>query len=135
MSGFQQIIISGNLGKDPELRYMPNGDPVCNFSVATSEEWKDKQTGEKKEQTEWHDVTVFKHQGAEFAGTYFKKGSSVLVVGKMNTREWEKDGQKHRRKEVKAISVQFVGSKGGDSGGKPAGNPPGDDFEDSEIPF
>jgi single-strand DNA-binding protein len=118
---------------------MPNGDPVCNFSVATSEEWKDKQTGEKKEQTEWHDVTVFKHQGAEFAGTYFKKGSSVLVVGKMNTREWEKDGQKHRRKEVKAISVQFVGSKGGEPAEKKqdfvaGNNPPPEDFED-DIPF
>jgi len=87
MSGINKCIIVGNLGKDPEVRFMPNGDAVANITVATSDEWKDKQTGEQKDKTEWHRVVIF-GKLAEIAGEYLKKGSKVYLEGKLQTRKW-----------------------------------------------
>ena len=83
-----KVILIGNLGKDPEMRYMPNGNAVANFSLATSESWKDKQTGEKKEKTEWHKISVFGPL-AEIVGEYVKKGSKLYIEGKLQTRKWQ----------------------------------------------
>ena len=88
MTGVNKVIILGRLGKDPEVRFMPNGDAVANLTVATSESWKDKQTGEKKEKTEWHRVAMF-GKLAEIAGEYLKKGSNVYLEGKLQTRKWQ----------------------------------------------
>tara|TARA_R110000782_G_scaffold127701_1_gene219279 strand:- start:183 stop:734 length:552 start_codon:yes stop_codon:yes gene_type:complete len=90
MSGINKVIIVGNLGKDPEVRFMPNGGGVANLTVATSETWKDKQTGEQKEKTEWHRVVIF-GKLAEIAGEYLKKGSKVYLEGSLQTRKWTKD--------------------------------------------
>lgn len=92
MASVNKVIVIGNLGKDPEVRYMANGDPACNFSVATTESWKDKSTGEKKEETEWHRVSVF-GKLAEICGQYLKKGSQVYVEGSLKTRKWREDGR------------------------------------------
>ena len=91
--GINKVILIGNLGQDPEIRYMPSGGSVVNVSLATSESWKDKQSGEQKERTEWHRV-VFFNRLAEIAGEYLKKGSKVYIEGSLRTREWEKDGVK-----------------------------------------
>ncbi len=87
MAGVNKVIIVGNLGQDPEVRFMPNGDSVANITVATSESWKDKQTGEQKDKTEWHRVVIF-GKLAEIAGAYLKKGSKVYLEGKLQTRKW-----------------------------------------------
>lgn len=89
MSGINKVIIVGNLGKDPEVRTFQNGGKVCNFSVATSESWKDKQTGEKKEKTEWHSIAVFNEGLADVCEKYLRKGSKVYVEGKLQTRKWQ----------------------------------------------
>lgn len=99
MSGVNKVIIIGNLGQDPEVRYMPNGNAVTNISVATSESWKDKDTGEKKERTEWHRV-VFFGRLAEIAGEYLHKGSKVYIEGKLQTKKYEKEGQTHYSTEI-----------------------------------
>ncbi|MDY4713257.1 single-stranded DNA-binding protein, partial [Actinobacillus minor] len=88
MSGINKVIIVGRLGNDPEMRTMPNGDPVAKISLATSESWTDKNTGEKKEQTEWHTVIAFR-KTAEVMGQYLKKGSQVYIEGKLRTRKWQ----------------------------------------------
>ncbi len=110
MSGVNLVVIIGNLGQDPETRYLPNGGAVTNISVATSESWRDKETGEKNERTEWHRVVFFKRL-AEIAGEYLKKGSKVYVEGSLRTRQWEKDGQKHNSTEIVAKEMQMLDSR------------------------
>ena len=110
MSGVNKVIIVGRLGRDPEVRYTPDGTAVTNLSVATSLEWKDKNTGEKKEKTEWHRVVVFRKL-AELCGEYLSKGRQVYVDGRLQTRSWEKDGQTHYTTEIVANEIQFLGGK------------------------
>jgi single-strand DNA-binding protein len=138
MKGINKAILLGNLGRDPEVRALPSGTAVTNFSVATSERWKDKATGEQKEQTEWHRCVAFGRQ-AEIAAQYLRKGSKVYVEGTLQTRQYEKDGQTHYSTEIKVREFQMLDSKGD---GQPRQQPPvsapeqvgGDDFDD-DIPF
>ena len=135
--GINKVIAIGNLGKDPETRYLPSGAAVCNFSIAVSESWKDKQTGEQKERTEWINVEVW-GKAAEACQKYLSKGSQCYIEGKMQTDKWQdKDGNDRWTTKVRADSVQFLGSKrDGQSQDNrpPAAPPPGDDFDD-DIPF
>ena len=111
--GVNKVILIGNLGKDPEVRYMPNGQAVANVTIATSETWKDKTSGEQKEQTEWHRVVFFRRL-AEIAGEYLKKGSKVYIEGRLQTRKWQnKDGQDQYTTEIVANEMQMLDSKGG----------------------
>ncbi len=115
--GINKVILVGNLGKDPETRYMPNGKAVTNFSIATSESWKDKQTGEQREQTEWHNIVMYDRL-AEIAAEYLKKGSQVYVEGKLRTRKWQdKEGQDRYTTEINANEMQMLGGRGGGGGG------------------
>ena len=160
--GINKVILVGNLGRDPETRYMPSGGAVTNVSIATSKGWKDRDSGEQKERTEWHRI-VFFNKLAEIAGEYLKRGSKVYIEGELRTRDWEKDGQKHYTTEVVASEMQMLDSRGdmagggsssggqdsGHGGGPSAGGsgssgssspaddfgpPPSDDFDD-DIPF
>ncbi|HAI97849.1 MAG: single-stranded DNA-binding protein [Cycloclasticus sp.] len=150
MAGVNKVILVGNLGKDPETRYMPSGSAVTNITVATSETWKDKNTGEKKEQTEWHRVAFF-NRLAEVAGEYLKKGSKVYVEGSIHTRKWQdQSGQDRYSTEIKGSTLQMLDSRGGSSAefspsssqSKPSNfssapaqpTAPMDDFDD-DIPF
>lgn len=111
MASVNKVIIVGNIGKDPETRYAPNGDAICNITVATTDSWKDKQTGEKKEQTEWHRVSFYGRL-AEIAGQYLRKGSAVYVEGSLRTRKWQdKEGQDRYTTEIRADSMQMLGGK------------------------
>jgi single-strand DNA-binding protein len=146
MAGINKAIIVGRLGKDPEMRYMPDGTAVANFSVATSEDWKDKATGEKKERTEWHRIVAFRKLG-EICGEYLSKGKLVYIEGRIQTRAWDdKDGNKRYTTEIVASDMQMLGPKDDgvkknsgefDSGFKGGGNfsrsegPVGED----DIPF
>ncbi|MBL4783733.1 MAG: single-stranded DNA-binding protein [Porticoccaceae bacterium] len=113
--GVNKVILIGNLGKDPETRYMPSGGAVTNITVATSETWKDKNTGEQKEQTEWHRVAFF-NRLAEVAGEYLKKGSKVYIEGSIHTRKWQdQNGQDRYSTEIKGASMQMLDSRGGGS--------------------
>lgn len=147
MAGINKAIIVGNLGRDPEVRYTPDGTAVANFSVATSESWNDKQSGEKKEKTEWHRIVAWRRLG-EICGEYLHKGSQVYVEGKLQTRSWEQDGVTRYSTEIVASTVQFLGGKEGGGGqggqGRPARNqmadqgypePPMADTQDDDIPF
>lgn len=110
--GINKVILVGNLGKDPEVRYMANGGAVCNVTLATSESWKDKQTGEQKDKTEWHNI-VFYRRLAEIAGEYLKKGSQIYVEGKLQTRKWQdKNGNDRYTTEIIANEMQMLGSRG-----------------------
>ena len=109
--GINKVILVGTVGKDPEMKYMPSGDAIANISVATNESWKDKNTGEKKEITEWHRVVFFR-QLADIVGKYLRKGQQVYIEGSLKTRSWEKDGQKQYTTEIVASSLQMLGSKG-----------------------
>lgn len=150
--GINKVIIVGNLGRDPETRFMPSGAAVTNVSVATSKSWRDRESGEQKERTEWHRV-VFFNRLAEIAGEYLKRGSKIYLEGELRTREWEREGQKHYTTEIVANEMQMLDSKGSmegagsSSGGAPEGSsapsskpnseftpPPMDDFDD-DIPF
>ena len=143
--GINKVILVGNLGNDPETRYMPDGGAVTNISVATSKSWKDKNSGEQREKTEWHRVVLFRRLG-EIAAEYLKKGSKVYIEGELQTRQWEKDGQKHYTTEIIAREMQMLDSRGGgagmpteggDTASSPSqdfGPPPADDFDD-DIPF
>ncbi len=112
MASVNKAIIIGNLGKDPEMRYMPSGDAICNFSIATTDSWKDK-SGEKQEKTEWHRISMF-GKLAEIAGEYLKKGSQVYVEGRLQTRKWQdKDGHERYTTEIVADRMQMLGSKSG----------------------
>jgi single-strand DNA-binding protein len=155
--GVNKVILVGNLGKDPETRYMPSGSAVTNLRIATTEAWKDKQSGEAQERTEWHSVAMFGRL-AEIAAEYLRKGSQVYVEGKLRTRKWQdKEGKDRYTTEIVADEMQMLGSKGGGAsagtaagaaagggaaaasggGGRTAvndsGGPPGD-FDD-DIPF
>lgn len=124
MAGVNKAILIGNLGRDPELRYTQNGQAVANFTLATSESWTDKASGEKVERTEWHRIVVWGKMG-EHCAQYLTKGRSVYVEGRIQTREWEdKEGQKRRTTEINAQSVKFLGGSprpGDPAGGDPAG--------------
>jgi len=124
--GINKVILVGNLGKDPEIRYVPNGGAVANLNIATSESWKDKTTGEKQERTEWHRV-VFFGKLAEIANEYLKKGAQIYVEGRLQTRKWQdKGGQDRYTTEIVGSELQMLGGRG--AGGAAEG-PPDTSFE------
>ena len=146
--GINKVILVGNLGNDPEVRYTPTGSAVANLTIATSETWKDKNTGQKTEKTEWHRVVMFNRLG-EIAGEYLKKGSKVYIEGKLQTRKWQdQNGQDRYTTEIVANEMQMLDSRGGSSdfsqaaapaaassaGGAAMDAPPPADFDD-DIPF
>jgi single-strand DNA-binding protein len=139
MAGVNKAILIGNLGGDPEVRYTPNGTAVCNFSVATNDQWVDKTSGEKKERVEWHRIVAWRRL-AEICGEYLSKGRKVYVEGKLQTRSWEKDGVTHYSTEIVASDVQFLGRRG-DSTTTVQPEPPVQqtappvDGKDPDIPF
>ena len=110
--GVNKVILVGNVGNDPEVRYMPNGNAVANVSIATSETWKDKGTGDQQEKTEWHRV-VFFNRLAEIVEQYVKKGGKLYIEGRLQTRSWEQDGQKRYSTEIVANEMQMLDSRGG----------------------
>ena len=119
MASVNKVIIVGNLGKDPEVRYLPSGSAICNISVATSRQWKDKTSGDKQEETEWHRITFFDRM-AEIAGEYLKKGRSVYVEGRLKTRKYtDKDGVEKYSTDIVATEMQLLGGResGGGGGG------------------
>jgi single-strand DNA-binding protein len=139
--GINKVILIGNLGKDPDTRYMPSGGAVTNVTIATSETWKDKNTGEQQERTEWHRVVFFNRLG-EIAGEYLKKGSKVYVEGSLRTRKWEKEGVDMYTTEIVASEMQMLDSRvSGGHGERPAVSAPsgggaqGQNDLDDEIPF
>ncbi|MGC6299151.1 single-stranded DNA-binding protein [Pasteurella multocida] len=142
MAGVNKVIIVGNLGNDPEIRTMPNGDLVAKISVATSESWIDKNTGERKTQTEWHSIVFYRRQ-AEICGQYLKKGSKVYVEGRLKTRKWQdQSGQERYITEILADKIVLLDSKqsasAGNGGPPPAQqqhDPYGDAFNCDNIPF
>jgi len=145
--GVNKVILVGNLGKDPEVRYMPNGNAIANITLATTESWKDKQSGEQQDKTEWHRVVMFRRLG-EIAGEYLKKGSQVYIEGKLQTRKWQDNaGNDRYTTEIVASDMQMLGGRGGggsadfSSNSAPAQSAPapapasaGGDFDD-DIPF
>lgn len=115
--GVNKVILVGNLGQDPDIKAMPSGMTVCNLRLATSESWKDKQSGEMKEQTEWHSVAMFGRL-AEIAGEYLKKGSQIYVEGRLRTRKWQdKQGNDRYTTEIVAQDMQMLGGRGGGMAG------------------
>ena len=135
MASVNKVIIVGNLGKDPETKYLPSGDAVTNFTVATTESWKDKATQEKKELTEWHRISTF-GKLAEICGEYLKKGSQVYIEGKIQTRKWQdKEGNDRYSTEIKADQMRMLGSKPQDDA--PAPKKTGGTFDDmdDDIPL
>jgi single-strand DNA-binding protein len=117
MASLNKVMLIGNLGADPEVRYLPSGDAVTSIRIATTEAWKDKSSGEKKEETEWHRIAFF-GKLAEIAGEYLKKGSQVYVEGRIKTRKWQdKEGQDRYTTEVVADRMQLLGGRGGEGGG------------------
>lgn len=150
MSSINKAILIGNVGRDPELRYMANGDAICTLSIATSDTWKDKATGEKKESTEWHRVVFFRRL-AEVCGEYLQKGAKVYVEGSLTTRKWtDKEGVEKYTTEIRGTEMRMLGSRQeGGPGGRDDDEPPArqlqpakqrataqsmDNFED-DIPF
>ncbi|WP_455217809.1 single-stranded DNA-binding protein [Kaarinaea lacus] len=145
--GINKVILIGNLGQDPEVKYMPNGGAVANITVATSESWKDKNTGETQEKTEWHRV-VFYRRLAEIVGEYLKKGSKVYIEGKLQTRKWQdQSGNDRYTTEIVANEMQMLDSRGGGGDFQPSSGSSSskkqpetaaaggfDDFDD-DIPF
>ena len=128
MASLNKVILIGNLGRDPETRYLPNGDAVANISVATTETWKDK-GGEKQEKTEWHRVTLYRRLG-EIAGEYLKKGSQVYIEGRIEYREYEKDGVKRYSTDIIASEMKMLGSRGGGGGGDAMDRDGGSSYSD-----
>lgn len=131
MRGINKVILVGNLGRDPEVRYLPSGGAVANITVATSEAWKDKNTGAMQEQTEWHRI-VFYGRLAEIAGEYLRKGSKVYLEGSLHTRKWQDKttGQDRYSTEIKANTMQMLDGKGGSSSGPDdSGMPSYNDYE------
>ena len=128
MAGVNKVILIGNLGNDPDMRYMPNGEPVANISIATSETWNDKNTGEKREKTEWHRVVAYRRT-AEVIGQYTRKGSKLYVEGRLQTRKWtDQSGQQRYTTEIVADNIQMLDSRSGGEGsfgGNGGGNYPG----------
>ncbi|MFO1376359.1 MAG: single-stranded DNA-binding protein [Steroidobacteraceae bacterium] len=144
--GVNKVILIGNVGQDPETRAMPSGRSVVNLRLATSESWRDKQTGEQKEQTEWHTVVMFDRL-AEIAAEYLRKGSQVYIEGRIRTRKWQdKEGKERYSTEIVANEMQMLGGRGDRASGPAAAPAPrpqreeaaprggGDEFED-DIPF
>ncbi|MFQ5981988.1 MAG: single-stranded DNA-binding protein [Woeseiaceae bacterium] len=140
--GVNKVIVIGNLGQDPDTRYMPSGSAVTNLRVATNESWKDKQTGEQKDRTEWHSVAMFGRL-AEIAAEYLRKGSQVYIEGKLRTRKWQdRDGNDRYTTEIIADEMQMLGARSGAGAPAMSDSPPpsaqpqpsGDDFDD-DIPF
>ena len=124
MASVNKVILIGNLGRDPEVRYAPSGSAICNVAIATSRSWKDKTSGERQEETEWHRV-VFYDRLAEIAGEYLKKGKSVYIEGRLKTRKWtDKEGKEQYTTEVIATEMQMLGGREGMGGGGGGG---GDD--------
>ena len=124
MASVNKVILLGNLGRDPEVRYMPNGDAVANFSIATTETWKDKQ-GNRQEKTEWHNIAMYRRL-AEIAGEYLKKGSSVYIEGRLQTRKWQdKQGNDRYTTEIIADQLQMLGGRNGGGAGQPPAQDPG----------
>ena len=116
MAGVNKVILIGNLGNDPDMRYMPNGEPVANISIATSETWNDKNTGEKREKTEWHRVVAYRRT-AEIIGQYTRKGSKLYVEGRLQTRKWtDQSGQQRYTTEIIADNIQMLDSRSGGEG-------------------
>jgi single-strand DNA-binding protein len=143
MASVNKTTLIGNLGADPELRYMPDGTPVATVSLATTEAWKNKQTGAKEERTEWHRVVFFRGL-AEVVAEYLRKGSQIYVEGRLRTRKWtDKQGVDRYTTEIHGDEMQMLGKKeGGASGGKPASDTPPREFSDlppildpDDIPF
>jgi len=153
--GINKVILVGNLGADPETRYTASGAAITNITVATSESWRDKQTGENQERTEWHRV-VFFNRLAEIAGEYLRKGRQVYIEGSLRTRKWQgQDGQDRYTTEVVASEMQMLGGRGGEASARPAGGgfrdsqpaeqkkapekstpaPVEDNFAEDDIPF
>lgn len=133
MASINKVILIGNLGRDPEVRYTPNGAAVCNVSVATTRNWKDKNSGDKVEETEWHRV-VFYDRLAEIAGEYLKKGRPVYVEGRLKTRKWQdKDGKDNYTTEIVAEQMQLLGGREGGGGGY-GGNQGGPEDYSQEAP-
>ena len=146
--GINKVILVGNIGADPDVRYMPNGNAVTNVTLATSETWKDKQTGQNQERTEWHRIVFFNRLG-EIAGEYLRKGSKIYVEGALRTRKWKtQDGQDRYSTEIVASELQMLDSRAGNEGAHaPNPNPSRpltnvknddqsfDDLMDDEIPF
>lgn len=119
--GVNKVILVGNLGKDPETRYMPSGKPVTSFSIATSESWTDRQSGDKQERTEWHNIVLF-DKLAEIAAEYLRKGSQVYVEGSLRTRKWQdKEGKDRYTTEIVARDMQMLGGRSGPASGGGAG--------------
>lgn len=133
MSSVNKVILIGHLGADPEMRYTATGDAMCSFSLATSERWKDKTSGELRDQTEWHRITLFRRQ-AEVAGQYLKKGSQIYLEGSLHTRKWtDKEGVERYTTEIRGNNMTMLGSRQGmgdpmssypSQGSAPAGMPP-----------
>lgn len=142
MAGVNKVIIIGRLGQDPEVRYTTDGTAVASFSIATSDNWTDKATGEKKERTEWHRIVAWRRLG-EICGEYLSKGRQVYVEGKLQTRSWEKEGVTRYTTEIVASDVQFLGSRDAGDGNRSHSNAPPPQAQDSpyqessddDIPF
>ncbi len=150
MAGINKVIIVGNLGNDPEIRTMPNGEMIANISVATSESWTDKNTGEKKTQTEWHSIVLYRRL-AEIAGQYLTKGSQVYIEGRLKTRKWQdSNGQDRYTTEIQGDNLQMLGGRNQDAAqnqppkqqdkqqkaqSKPQQSEPPVDAFDDNIPF
>jgi len=150
--GINKVILVGNLGRDPEIKYTASGSAVANLTIATSESWNDKQTGEKVEKTEWHRIVAFQRL-AEIMGEYLKKGSQVYIEGKLQTRKWQdQNGQDRYTTEIVANDMQMLGGRPGDAAGQqqaggggfrkpassqqePAQSSHDNDFADDDIPF
>ncbi len=146
--GVNKVILVGNLGQDPEVKYMPSGQAVCNISIATTDSWSDKQSGEKQERTEWHRIVFFRRL-AEIAGEYLRKGSQVYIEGRLQTRKWQdKSGADRYTTEIVANEMQMLGGRGSGGGNVDApsaeqdfspaeaqsSSGPAEDFDD-DIPF
>ena len=142
MAGINKVILIGNLGSDPEVRYTPSGVAVANFNIATSEEWKDKDSGEKKERTEWHRIVAWRRLG-EICGEYLSKGKQVYIEGRLQTRDWEdRDGNKRYTTEIVANDVQFLGARDSSESARPRSTSstdyqgmPAQGPADDDIPF
>ena len=131
--GVNKVIIVGNLGQDPEVKYMPSGQAVCNISVATTDSWSDKTSGEKQEKTEWHRVVFFRRL-AEIAGEYLRKGSQVYIEGRLQTRKWQdQSGVEKYTTEIIANEMQMLGGRGGGASGGFDAPPAGDNFGSSSA--
>lgn len=132
--GINKVILVGNLGADPDTRYMPSGKAVTNIRIATSESWKDKQTGDQQERTEWHAIVLYDKLG-EIAAEYLRKGSQVYIEGALRTRKWQdKEGKDRYTTEIIARDMQMLGGRGGSGGGGGGGGGGGDEPRRSSRP-